>query len=418
MTKTKILIYWLLVRISEKLFSNDADVNSVFSASSSHYYFGAVYTFATAFLFLNFIIDKTEIKTGKFVILQILLFLYYFITVFWSPQPLVSTGQVVYSFYGLFFATALGKYSVRAASGNAPVEKLLRLWALLMVLDYVISLAFNLLKQDLKLPSIDERALVAISIFLLLVAHSSVKSGFIKYMLLWTYVMGQSFSAIASSMVIFTGFVYSKVGKVFALCFLFIAAWAFYLASGYIQSGDFTVYGKTWDYILTGSGRFNAWSYLVDEIAAFEPFDLLFGRGFMSEREFLIRQDLSWGIDAHSNVIQTMYGTGLIGLILMLSVWLWPFFSAKRSIAKNYGNNYSDLVISCHIAFISFGLSSSHYFSRPSVSAIFMSSFLIVALASSKKVVRSGGNSPKIYSEFGPTGIYGKRHLADFGKVT
>lgn len=385
MTKAKILLYWLVVRISEKLFSNDADVNSAFSASYSHVYFGAVYTFATVFLFLNFIQDDTKIRHNKFILFQILLFSYYFVTVFWSPQAIVSTGQALYSFYGLLFALSVVKYSLKNASNEDPITSLLKIWALMILMDYVISISFNVFRDTFLWPSLDEKALVAISIFILLWGRSENKIEIWSYPLLWLYFMGQSFSAIASSMIIFSGFVYSKIGKFFALLFLIMALWLFYIASGYIQSGDLTVYGKTWDYILTGSGRFNAWSYLVDEIVHFELFDLFFGRGYMSEREFLIRQDLSWGIDAHNNVIQTMYGAGLIGLILLMMLWFWPIVGARKAIAQAYGTRYSDLVISCHLAFISFGLSSSHYFSRPSISAIFMSSFFILAYTNYKK---------------------------------
>jgi O-antigen ligase len=106
----------------------------------------------------------------------------------------------------------------------------------------------------------------------------------------------------------------------------------------------------------------------------------------MSERAYLSTLDLSWAIDAHNSVLQCLYGGGIVGLVLLFRVW----FIANRFFESIKIDNLDDRTIgifkSANIAFILFGLTSSQYFSRPSESAIFISS-LVILIYTHKKVM-------------------------------
>jgi len=134
---------------------------------------------------------------------------------------------------------------------------------------------------------------------------------------------------------------------------------------------------------------------LVDEIYNGTTTDILFGHGFMSERTYLSQLPLSWAIDAHSNVLQSLYGVGAFGLLLMFSIYIHLHFIYKK--AAIVLTQYSTLMYFFRIfnlSFILFGLTSSHYFSRPSVSAIFITSFVVLvsSLCYKEKVIYQDNN--------------------------
>ncbi len=376
MNRAIILIYWLTVRLAERLFTNDADVNSAFAAAASHYYYAVVYTGATVALVYMFRRDVVRIQGGLFVRLQLGLYLYASLTSIWSIGALVSIGQSVYSLYALLFAVSLAKYAMREGHPVTAVNKLLRMWIDLLLIDYVVDAVFFLSIGSFGLPSIDEKALVAMAAFMLNRVLDQDKLDLKRIGLLWMFGAGKSFSAILASVFILSRYISGRVGRSIGLVFGIGLVWIIYQVLELVQAGQLSIYGKSWEYILSGSGRFHAWEYLYDEIILSDWGDLVFGHGFMSERTFLSNQYLTWSIDAHSSILQSMYGVGLVGTSIMVVLWLSPYL-APRHIWRNVCTpKFWHVLVGCHTAFIVFGLTSSHYFSRPSISAIFMTSIM------------------------------------------
>ena len=378
MTSNKILLYWIIVRIAERVFTNDADVNSAFSVSSAHYGYAIVYSGATALLIYFFIQDRRRIRTNLFVNVQAGLYCYALLTALWSAESLVSAGQAIYSLYGLIFAGALCKYALEQGNARESARRLVMIWTNLLLIDYVVDVVFFVSSGIFSPPPIDEKALVAIAAFMINVAVGGRAKNPKSLALLWMFAAGQSFSAIMASTIIFARYLAGRVGKIISFMFIVFLGWAIYDVLRLVQAGLLSIYGKSWNYILSGSGRFRAWEYLYNEIAMFNWGDFFFGVGFMSERTFLSRQYLTWSIDAHSSILQSLYGVGVLGTSLMITLWVIPFMIPKRLWLQSSDARLWKTLLGCHTAFIVFGLTSSHYFSRPSVSAIFMTGILLL----------------------------------------
>jgi hypothetical protein len=372
-----IILYWVIVRGAERLFTNDADVNSTFSASLSHVYYGAAYTAATIFLFYCVRASDTKLRYGKFFTLQVPLYSYALISCTWSTAILVSFGQSVYSFYSLVLSVALCKYAMEDVDGIGALRRLIWLWVNLLIYDYIINVLASLASGQVRLPPLDQVSLIAIAVLLIGITIKVQLSLLKKLCMFWMFAAGQSFSAILSSTIIFARYVSGKIGNTIGILFFIVLVWVIYDALRLVEAGQLSIYGKTWEFILSGSGRFSVYDRLYSEIRNFDWGEFVFGRGYMNEREFLTQQYLSWAIDAHNNVLQSLYGLGLVGTTLMVSIWLTPFFVRKRHWSQVVDVHLWKILLACNIAFITFGLTSSHYFSRPSLSAVFMTSIFL-----------------------------------------
>ena len=94
-----------------------------------------------------------------------------------------------------------------------------------------------------------------------------------------------------------------------------------YLIFVQVDNGTLSLYGKSIEYLISGSGRFQVYEELIDVITRGHPLQWAIGNGYMSERSALVGRDLSWTIDAHNNILQSMYGVGVLGTALMLYLW-------------------------------------------------------------------------------------------------
>lgn len=372
-----IFIYWIFFRLSDKLLANEADVNSAFSESANHYYIALSYTGVTALILMWQHVIRSRMKANGFLYIQVALYLYFILTSFWSVMFLISLGQAVYSFYGLIFAYSLARYCFSGMAGSNPLRHLVDIWASLIFIEYVISFVYFMIMKGFYFPPIDERALVSFVILMMYLNFNSKSRGFVKLTLFYIFFMGQSLSALIASVFPISALIRNKFGTFFSIIFFTVGlSFGFYLIE-LIQSGRFTIYGKDWSFMITGSGRFNVWYSLYEEIMASEWYNLIFGHGYMSERAYLVTQNLTWGIDAHSNILQSLYGIGILGTVIMLSVWFYPVLNRKY-IIQVLGSKNTNILMYCHFSFIFFGLTSSHYFSRPSISATFMASIFFV----------------------------------------
>lgn len=394
MNKQKvILIYWLIIKFAEKIFANNADVDSNFSTANSHIYFAATNIIATFFIYIISQQWKSFIKLNIFIFAQMLLYIYFIFTALWSPMFFVSIGQAIYSFFGLLLSIIIAKSCIQNEDKTKNFILIIKLWSKLIILDYILSFIFSSLKNGLIMPSVDEKSLIAICIAILFACTSENINSKTKITLYWIYGMGQSLSAIIASVFIIIRYAWINSGKIAAGIMAIGISTSGVILFFLVDSGYLTIYGKSIEYLISGSGRFAVWEHLLDQYKSFDFYQMIFGHGYMSEREFLSTLDLPWAIDAHSNIIQSIYGVGLIGTALMLLIWIYPLMTlSKKSKFNDFNFKINKVIIASHISFIFFGLTSSHYFSRPSISAIFITSILLVVMQKTNTVKRIKNN--------------------------
>lgn len=71
----------------------------------------------------------------------------------------------------------------------------------------------------------------------------------------------------------------------------------------------------------------------------------------------------------------------------MIAIWVYPMVMSSRWWSGGVAKRTWSVVQGANIAFIVFGLTSSHYFSRPSVSAIFMATIILVIYNNKKRLI-------------------------------
>lgn len=361
--------YWVLWRTIQHVFSNEGRHDGVVQVSANHYLLMlCTLALISVLVFIHFWI-RYKVLVHVIVKLQFLLICYSLVSVLWSPVVFVSLGQAIYSLINLIFAAMLGSYffaSDERSSGFA------RFWSLLLIADYLLSIAFRYSVNGIfSLVPLDEKALIAIVVFLLFSATQ--KNNFIyKILMLFLFAFGKSMSALIFGCGVLLYRAYRKSLLYAVVCVSCVSSLVAYMAR-LVMSGDVTIYGKSMDLILTGSGRFNVYSSMLDAIVDARLHSIVFGHGYMSERPYLSRQGLSWTIDAHSNILQSLYGLGLVGSFMMIVIWLYPIRLLKRF---DRGRVDFDIVKAANYAFIGFGMTSSYFYSRPSISAIFFTTLL------------------------------------------
>lgn len=370
-----IILAWLMLSIFEGVFSNaeGTAANSNFTAAGSHLSMALGYSCIAIFLLVLFVRQYQSVKLYAPIKYQIILYLYFLVTGFWSNLALVSFGQAIYSFYGLFFAFSIG-YACTRRDLLSSVTEFIKLWFSMLLVAYVLEAFFITFYSGVfRLVPLDEKALI--SIVLIVLAFSfRIGVGGIRNIILWfMFIFGLSFSSILSSLIFFLSRNRLHI-RIFLLLFFIPAAWKFYTL---LLAGDVKIYSKSINYIYTGSGRFEVYSLLMNKIIDQNISPLIFGNGYMSERHTLDASGLPWIIDAHNNILQSLWGVGVLGTLIMFIVW--------RSFIKSF-SSYKTLLTKTQIrtlnlsvfAFILFGLTSSHFFSRPSLSAIFITSLCIL----------------------------------------
>jgi hypothetical protein len=310
---------------------------------------------------------------------QAALFLFAFISTLWSGAMLVSAGQVIYSIYGMLMAMCISSILSKGVGSRASrTELFVYLWIFLILIDYAVDWGFGLVQDGRKIPTIDEIALISICLLLILKAFG-FRGVFSKTLLIYCYIFGQSFSALASGIIPLYGYFGAKYGALIKGIFLVLAPLACSLLFYLVHQNYITLYGKSIEFFISGSGRFQVWEALLGWIADRPLIYNIFGQGFMSERVYLSQFDLPWIIDCHNNVIQVLYGLGSIGLLLLINVWYQLHCTIKRLfISGRIDSLVFKVLVGCNLSFIAFGLTSSHYFSRPSVSAIFFTSLILL----------------------------------------
>jgi hypothetical protein len=373
--RSSILIAWLILSFLEGVFSN-ADgtaANSDFSAAGSHVSMALGYSCIAIFLLVLFVRRYRSIRLDAPIKYQIILYSYFLLTGFWSNLALVSFGQAIYSVYGLFFAFSIG-YACAGRDLLSSVTEFIKLWFFMLLIAYLVEAFFIIFYSGVfRLVPLDEKALI--SVVLIILAFSfKISVGRIRNIILWfMFIFGLSFSSILSSLVFFLSRIRSHIRIFLLLCFM-PSFWYLYRL---LLAGDIKIYSKSIDYIYTGSGRFDLYSVLMNKIIDQNISLLIFGNGYMSERYALSASELTWSIDAHNNILQSLWGVGVLGTLIMFKVWrsfIESFSSYKTLVTRTQMRTLNLSVF----AFVAFGLTSSHFFSRPSLSAVFITSLCIL----------------------------------------
>lgn len=382
-----LLIYWIILSLSRELTTNRVDPTSEFSVSTNHSIFAGIYTTLIFSLIIWFIFVKRENvcrEVNRAATTQYILFSYYMVSVFWSSNIMVSLGQAIYSIYGLIFSILIAQVLKSKRTLENSISIFIKFWVMLLLIDYIIKLIFVNIRGEKIMPALDEFSLIAI-VLLIIMLITDNKSSRMKITLLMLYLFGNSFSALVIGLLPILQYIRIKFGNVIRNLIYLILILLVTLMLDYIINNQGSLYGKTIEYFISGSGRFMVWEKLIEEIWNRPMAEFIFGSGYMTERTFLTSINVPWVIDAHNNIIQTLYGTGVVGLILMILVWYGfdKFLRSKKLIDK-IGSNLIKILLVSNLSFILFGLTSSHYFSRPSMSATFFSS-LIFLIAIKKK---------------------------------
>lgn len=361
------------------------DPASSFSASSNHLVFGIA--FSTIMLIFLLSCGLLSIKINKKIFSRLapilLLFLYQYISVIWSPQPLVSFGNATYSLYYLLIGVIVGLQYPSQPLGAA-VNKFCHFFIKLLILDFIISLIFNIINDARILaPAMGEKVVISAILIMLIGIYATKKRLFSKSALIYFIIFGRSFSALVAIIAIIPAAL-QKRRNVFIKAIYIVTPILFFISLYFlITTATVTFFGKTTAFFMTGSGRFAVWQALIEHFLEKPLSAQFFGDGFMSERVFLSSLGtLSWVIDAHSNILQALHGLGCFGLALLIAVWIRIDRLCVRYRRKNQDHKiFLSILRYSNISFILFGLTASTYFSRYSLSMIFILGLLSLTIS-------------------------------------
>lgn len=359
--------YFCLIALLEGLLSanNSVAANSAFSFGSQH----IVMMMGLSMLLIGLtsvaVIKNGNFKIAPLIIVEAALFLFFLLSSMYSATFMVSFGQAVISIFGLMISMIIGRHCF--FTKNINFDYFFSLWLLILLCTYLVKFLLQVYFQNqVRLVPSDEKALLAAICGIYFIYRLSAIRSLISVSLLF---VGASISAFLASIPLLLSSEKRIVGLILSL---------FFVTGGYfiflqVESGTLSIYGKSVEYLISGSGRFTVYKELMHIIANSHPLQWIIGNGYMSERAALIGKDLSWTVDAHNNVLQSMYGVGVIGTALMLYLW-YRFANFFLKEAAVISRQYSKLFFYAVVACAAFGLTSSHFFSRPSMSAIFITS--------------------------------------------
>lgn len=361
---------WLILKILDHVLANRVDPDSAFVASANHLYLISSNIFISILL-IYFLINYKKLHYNNYIGLQLVLYLYYFCTSAWSDMLIVSAGQSVYSLINLIFGYVIAKIAITDNLEKSMLNFLI-IWSKILLVEYFVKVVVI---GGLFVP-LDEKSLIAAVVFygFIVINKSTIWSKFCFILIF----IGNSFSAVFAAIVFWISVsrkFYGFFRKCILISILILCSYVIFLL---LDAGLITIFGKSIEIMQSGSGRFGVWEALLLEISKFDFLHLLFGRGYMSERAYLTQLDLTWGIDAHSNILQIMYGTGILGVLLVSMVWLWPLTNRKFTKLTRFQPRLRSYLVAANFSLLVFGATSSHYFSRPSLSAMFMTGLIVV----------------------------------------
>jgi len=362
-----ILSYFSLVALLEVLLGSVTGTasDSAFALGGQH-----VLMLIGLTLLLLGIVSLSITRFGGFLIAPILrieagLFFLFLLSSFYSASFFVSFGQSIISFFGLIISMIIGRHCF--FKKELGCDYFFDLWLQILLSIYLVKFFGGVYFQgEARLVPSDEKALLAAVCGFYFITRLATLRSIISVFLLF---LGASFSAFVASVPLLLSIRLRFFGVILILS-SFIAGYYLFLL---VESGSLLIYGKSAEYFISGSGRFAVYKELMEVIARSHPLHWFIGNGFMSERTALVNKGLPWTVDAHNNLLQSLYGVGVVGTAVMLYLWykLAKFFATEvNTVFHQSSKFFLCAVISC----AAFGLTSSHFFSRPSMTAIFITS--------------------------------------------
>lgn len=310
-------------------------------------------------LFLkNAYFKKISIILAPFLVL----FAYCMASALWSSSSSKSFVLAALNYVDVIWAIVISKICLKYSPIKA-FERFLVIWSLICISDYLISAVYKGIT-----PNLDEVALL--SFIVAFIIRQEYKHIFLPLALTFIGLAGSSVSAIFC---VFIGlFVYYYQNRKVILIFLFPAIFsAVYFSYLELEKGSFLLFGKGLNVLLTGSGRLGAYETVFNSIQEANTFNLIFGHGYATDRTALLAANLTWTVDVHNNLLHVMYGLGFVGL----SMFLFSCFWSLRTIVSTEANKYKFFIF---LGLMSFGLTSSYFFGRPSLSGVFWMSFFLL----------------------------------------
>lgn len=292
----------------------------------------------------------------------LVLFSYGMVSALWSPSPTKSFVLAALNYIDVIWAIFISKLCCKHSPSNT-LRSFLFVWSLICILDYLISAVYKGVT-----PNLDEVALL--SFILAFIINQEYKLIFLPLTLIFVGLAGSSVSAILCS---FIGlfFYFYKRKKIVLVFLLPVISAIIYLIYSELKKGSIILYDKNLDILITGSGRLGAYQAVFNSIAEANTYNLIFGHGYATDRQALVDANLTWTVDVHNNFLHVTYGLGLIGLFVFL-------FACSWSLLKNVSVEGAKYKFFIFFSLMSFGLTSSYFFGRPSLSGVFWMSFLLL----------------------------------------
>lgn len=291
-------------------------------------------------------------------------------TALWSVNAILTLGNVFYLLVNLIFAILLGNSFIRYKILHRPIREFVECWFFIICFEAILS--FFTYPGNFPFLVLDEKSLISFILFGISLKENIFKCRYFLFLIFG--FIGKSFSAVVSGFLYFTLEYYRRYPVIitFGVISTLILSYELYYL---VLADEITIYDKSAVHFMTGSGRFQVWEITYDAIFESTIFQILFGHGFMTERLMLVQSDALWVVDVHNNVLQILYGCGLVGLIYMLYLFALPFYSLNNIMHSLSGNS----LYCINIVLFLFGLTASSYLSRPSLSTIFFITYYIVS---------------------------------------
>ena len=376
----------LIFAASKLIFNDEGDPTAAVSFNFT-LVINAIVTMGLTFVAL---LSRRRLATIRVGVLNYVVLIYYILALLSSlyslSVPLTlywSLTGIGYFFIGIFVAEEI---CAKAASFEERY-KLLRYHILLFaVLSIVVNATFVVVYMDQwsianGIPS-DYVALLLLLIYyfdIKINRSTKARLQFILAACLCLFLNSfSSYAAFFSAVML-----YKLLTKQYTQLFfvLIVALVLTAMAIPFLQQnvGETLLFNKPAEAYLSGSGRFNLYIVAYDVFRSFNPFEMLFGVGFMAQRDLLLGHDLPWITDPHNSLIASALGLGLLGVFLYFLFVLFPLLKPRTA------GGYEKIWRSFHFGFVAYGITSSYYLGRPSMLLLYAVAFYNIATFRSDK---------------------------------
>lgn len=304
--KFPILLFILFLAVNTLLF-NEGDTNGNLSINTTHLSIGIL----NLTILVITIIALKKIRLNSYITSLLTISLATFI----HSLFFFNINGIYYSF--LFLSTTLlGIYLGQTIKSEKEKLNILQIY---VVLTYLFT-GFVRYKRDnvisIFVPT-DRTVLIGFYFFL-------ISKGPRKYLMLTLGILGRSLSGILSFLLAYLNFRYKKLTILFSALLLFLIPYIYiYIEQNLI--GTSFMFGKNFEHLLTGSGRFEIYQKGFEYFINSNWREIMFGNGYMKERNILTTLNLTWSSDPHNSFLRAAISLGILGIIILTRLYYLSF---------------------------------------------------------------------------------------------